>query len=198
MNVHYEIMRAIGDRSLSKNAIKAAVQRAQGVTDDHVRYQLRNLERLGFVERRLLISSECSEWMLTDAGRDQLEQTEKQVKRCADAGANPDRLLVDADAVIANIAQEFFFTAAEGVDGAGPNMETGRRDWPSLSYEENLKRITFCVLVLRNGFVVTGEAFCASTEIIDNELGRAAARLNAMKKIYPLMHYAIMDTISDK
>ena len=43
-----------------------------------------------------------------------------------------------------------------------------------------MRRLTFCVLVLRNGFTVTGESACASPENFDAEIGRRIARENAV------------------
>ncbi len=43
--------------------------------------------------------------------------------------------------------------------------------------------LTFCVLVLKNGFTVTGESACASPENFDAEIGRKIARQNAVAKI---------------
>ena len=58
------------------------------------------------------------------------------------------------------------------------------------------KLLTFCVLVLRNGFTVTGESACASPENFDAELGRKIARQNAVQKIWPLMGYELRSRIS--
>lgn len=85
----------------------------------------------------------------------------------------------------ANIAQERYFTAEEGVNGAvqmsgGPNY-----------CHENMSLLTFCVLVLRNGFTVTGESACASPENFDAELGCKIARQNAINKVWPLMGYEL-------
>lgn len=55
--------------------------------------------------------------------------------------------------------------------------------------------LTFCVLVLRNGFTVTGESACASPENFDAELGRKIARQNAINKVWPLMGYALKDQL---
>lgn len=84
----------------------------------------------------------------------------------------------------ANIASEHYFTAYGGA-------KYGRitRDEPQDS--EALKLLTFCVLVLRNGFTVTGESACASPENFDAELGRKIARQNAVAKIWPLMGYEL-------
>ena len=78
----------------------------------------------------------------------------------------------------ANIVSEWYFTAADGarIGGSEPHP---------------LDLLTFCVLVLRNGFTVTGESACASPENFDAELGRKIARQNAVAKIWPLMGYAL-------
>ena len=84
----------------------------------------------------------------------------------------------------ANIASEHFFTAYGGA-------KYGRitRDEPKDS--QALKLLTFCVLVLRNGFTVTGESACASPENFDVQIGRAIARENAVQKIWPLLGYEL-------
>jgi len=79
-----------------------------------------------------------------------------------------------------NIAFTYFFTAADGVVGA-------ENAPPSAT----LNLLTFCVLVLKNGFTVTGESACASPENFDAELGRKIACENARQKIWPLMGYEL-------
>lgn len=51
---------------------------------------------------------------------------------------------------------------------------------------EALGLLTFCVLVLKNGFTVTGESACASQENFDAEIGRKIARENAINKVWML------------
>jgi hypothetical protein len=63
---------------------------------------------------------------------------------------------------------------------------TGKPEVP-----QSLHLLTFCVLVLRNGFTVTGESACASPENFDAEIGRKVARENAKQKIWPLMGYML-------
>ncbi len=63
---------------------------------------------------------------------------------------------------------------------------------------ESLRLLTFCVLILRNGFTVTGESACASPENFNEELGRKIARQNAVSKIWPLMGYELRSKLSDK
>jgi hypothetical protein len=85
----------------------------------------------------------------------------------------------------ANIIDEVYFTAEQGYQRA--NEDEGV---PAGAYDK-LKLLTFCVLVLRNGFNVTGESACASLENFDAELGRKIARQNAVAKIWPLMGYEL-------
>jgi hypothetical protein len=82
----------------------------------------------------------------------------------------------------ANIVAEYSFTADKAIGASVPLM-------PSLSL------LTFCVLVLRNGFTVTGESACASPENFDAEIGRKIARANAVQKVWPLMGYELKERI---
>ena len=61
-----------------------------------------------------------------------------------------------------------------------------------------LSLLTFCVLVLNNGFAVTGESACASPENFDAEIGRKIARQNAVQKIWPLMGYALKQDLFER
>lgn len=97
---------------------------------------------------------------------------------------------VTPDDIEANIASEFYFTATDGVLGAS---EMGTRP---AGIARDLDLLTFCVLVLRNGFTVTGESACASPENFDAELGRKIARQNAINKVWPLMGYALKERLS--
>lgn len=93
--------------------------------------------------------------------------------------------------IAANIASEHYFSAGQGAAGAIATT-TGVSDMRAYGdIPESLHLLTFCVLVLRNGFTVTGESACASPENFDAELGRKIARENAINKIWPLMGYAL-------
>ena len=91
----------------------------------------------------------------------------------------------------ANIAGEYYFLASDGVQGAA---ET------SMGFEKPsaLYLLTFCVIILQNGFTVTGESACASPENFDAEIGRKVARQNAVQKIWPLMGYELKERLSFK
>ena len=93
----------------------------------------------------------------------------------------------------ANISSEYYFTAAEGIQAAAHCNESA----VLCGIEGSLRLLTFCVLVLRNGFTVTGESACASPENFDAELGRKIARQNAAAKIWPLMGYELRSKLSE-
>ncbi len=68
--------------------------------------------------------------------------------------------------------------------------------FPPHPVHESLGLLTFCVLVLGNGFTVTGESACASPENFDAELGRKIARQNAVQKMWPLMGYELRSKLA--
>lgn len=85
----------------------------------------------------------------------------------------------------ANIVKEVYFTAAEGA-----------REVRALYPLTPLELLTFCVLVLKNGFTVTGESACASPDNYDAALGRKIARANAINKVWPLMGYELRSKLA--
>lgn len=93
----------------------------------------------------------------------------------------------------ANIVGEYFFTAADGVQAAFHSQDELTR---LTGAHGELALLTFCVLVLRNGFTVIGESACASPENFDAEIGRKIARANAEHKIWPLMGYALKERLA--
>ena len=96
----------------------------------------------------------------------------------------------------ANIASEHYFTAADGVVVVrwSEYMQSGVPD--NSVVPDALRLLTFCVLVLRNGFTVTGESACASPENFDADLERKIARQNAVNKVWPLMGYELRSKLA--
>ncbi len=88
----------------------------------------------------------------------------------------------------ANITSEHYFTADDGAQGAFNRVD---KNFGGIPTPESLRLLTFCVLVLKNGFTVTGESACASPENFDAEIGRKIARKNAVAKVWPLMGYEL-------
>lgn len=110
-------------------------------------------------------------------------------------GANVGPRITPAD-IEANIASEHYFTADQGNFGfqhfrviyeLGGIIDHEARAIPP----DALRLLTFCVLVLKNGFTVTGESACASPENFNFEIGRKIARQNAVTKMWPLMGYEL-------
>lgn len=106
------------------------------------------------------------------------------------------------------IVHEFYFTARQGVDGA--DIERVRAESPNSLVTLDpkvsdpdisgttlapLELLTFCVLVLRNGFTVTGESACASPENFDAGIGRDLARNNAVNKVWQLEGYLLKERL---
>jgi len=79
------------------------------------------------------------------------------------------------------IAAEYVFTADKATQGC-PQM-------PSLAL------LTICVLVLKNGFTVTGESACASPENFDADLGAKIARQHAKDKVWMLEGYLLKERL---
>ena len=108
---------------------------------------------------------------------------------------------ITPDDIEANIDGEHYFTAADGVAGAFTNAQVaqGRGVYPDEigRLKTELCLLTFCVLVLRNGFTVTGESACASPENFDAEVGRKIARQNAVNKVWPLMGYELRSKLAE-
>lgn len=89
----------------------------------------------------------------------------------------------------ANIAGEYYFTAKDGIAGRFGGLPD--------PYHDSLGLLTFCVLVLRNGFPVTGESACASPENFNAEIGRKIARQNAVAKIWPLLGFSLKQKLHE-
>lgn len=123
--------------------------------------------------------------------------------------------------VEANIEHEFYFTAADAVrfsmlvEDFSDDSELRERQrsiierlatmshgGASASIDEvfgvpkSLTLTTYCMLVLRSGFTVTGESACVSPENFNAEIGRKVARQNAISKLWPLMGYELAERLS--
>ena len=100
--------------------------------------------------------------------------------------------------VEAEIVSEHYFTAREGRLGALATEGYSGRERPLENDADlvPLGLLTFCVLVLRNGFTVTGESACASPENFDAKLGRKIARLNAVEQVWKLMGFRLRDKLA--
>lgn len=111
--------------------------------------------------------------------RDQLKSLDARI------AARPAAKVTPED-IEAEIVGTHYFTAEDGVNGAqGRRIEGGP-----------LARLTFCVLILRNGFTVTGESACASPENFDAQIGRDLARKAAVSKVWTLLGFRLRDKLA--
>ena len=85
------------------------------------------------------------------------------------------------------ISEEYYFSGAVGCG----------HPYVAIERSSPLHLLTFCVLVLKNGFTVTGESACASQENFDAEIGRKVARDNAISKVWMLEGYLLKQQLHD-
>ena len=124
---------------------------------------------------------------VVEPGSDSLE---REIQAKADKGPR-----VTPAALQAEIVSDHYFTAADGVTGAKfnavPRYTVGIDTSPA-----QLHLLTFCVLVLRNGFTVIGHSACASPENYNKEIGERIARENAEREIWPLLGFRLRDELA--
>lgn len=103
---------------------------------------------------------------------------------------------VTPDHIESLIRSEVYFTAADGSEAKHAVIRSEYLEGERILAP--LDVLTFCVLVLRNGFTVTGESACASPENFDAEIGRKIARENAVNKIWMLEGYLLKQKLSEQ
>ena len=100
----------------------------------------------------------------------------------------------------ANIAAEIYSTGLDcAAEAAGDARGVFNRIKPDVDLtvvNDSLRLLTFCVLVLRNGFTVVGYSACASPENFNAEIGRRIARENAEREIRPLLGFRLRDELA--
>lgn len=114
--------------------------------------------------------------------------TEQELK---DSAARTGGRRVTLEALEANIKSEHYFTALEGVIG-----ETFMRGARAGEQPAPLAIMTFCILVLQNGFTVTGQSACADPANYNKDIGQRLARTDATGKMWPLMGYALKEELA--
>lgn len=108
--------------------------------------------------------------------------SDQQIEREIQAkGADVAPRVTPAD-IEAEIAAEYSFTADKAIAGCPVH--------PSMTL------LTICVLVLKNGLAIIGEAACVSPANFNADIGRQVARQNAVAKIWPLLGFRLRDQLS--
>ena len=100
---------------------------------------------------------------------------------------NEPRTITPAD-IEGYVQSEHFFNAFDAVAyNAGG---------PTVAAPEELKLLTFCVIVLKNGFTLTGISACADPRKYNEEIGKKVARADALNKAWPLMGYVLRSQLA--
>lgn len=96
-----------------------------------------------------------------------------------------------------------YFTAADGVTGhAFTRIYQGDEDIHDICENvscvwegspEPLHLLTFCILVLKNGYTVTGQSSCVDPATFNPLTGREIALENAKEKVWPLLGFRLKD-----
>lgn len=98
---------------------------------------------------------------------------------------------VTLEQIEAEIRSEHLFTGAEGQAGAVGMPVGSMAQCPA-----ELRLLTFCVLVLRNGFTVTGQSACADPANFNADMGRKLAREDAIRQCWKLLGFRLRDQIA--
>lgn len=113
---------------------------------------------------------------------------------------------VTLDAVHRAIVSAFYFTAAEGIDGAELHRRMNEAtepfevnpDFHKQTYKPGyLGVLTICVLRLWNGYIVTGQSACADPKNFNEDIGRRLAKEHAVSQIWPLMGYELKSRMAN-
>lgn len=124
-----------------------------------------------------------------------MSNTEQQIEQeIQDKGLNAPRLTPEH--IDSCIFSEHYFTAEQGVrQSYKDNNDVHVGSAITEKSAKALPCLTFCILVLNNGFTVTGESASASPENFDPEIGRKIAYQNAREKIWQLEGYLLKERL---
>ena len=95
---------------------------------------------------------------------------------------------VTPEQIEATIANEHYFTAFDGEVGSFVNAGV---DPAVMTSRDQLKLLTFCVLVMKNGYTVVGTSACADPANFKAKIGQVIARQDALEKCWPLLGYEL-------
>lgn len=107
-----------------------------------------------------------------------LEATEAE---CAAVAVAPRVSLADIEAAISG---RYHFTGLEAVPGGHP------------SHDDGLSRLSMCIVVMKNGFMIIGKSAPASAANFNADLGRKLAYEDCIRQLWPLMGFALRDKLA--
>lgn len=100
---------------------------------------------------------------------------------------------VSKESIEAKIKSVYYFNGADAVKSAFVNPSALPAD--DLA---NLGLVTYCIIILENGFKVEGVSACVDPTIYDEWKGRQYAYENAFNKIWELEGYLLRQALHEK
>lgn len=67
--------------------------------------------------------------------------------------------------------------------------------YPDRYVPKPLNLMTFCIIILKNGFTVTGQSACVSPENYRQDIGEKIAYENARSQLWPLLGFHLKETL---
>lgn len=117
-----------------------------------------------------------------------------------------DIIKITPDQVQEMIESVYFFTGAEGIAGAHFNHQCnvfgdgGPETKPINEFVESINEafriLTFCVIVLKNGWTVTGTSSPIDPKAFNPTKGEDCAYDRAIEQIYPLVGFMLKSELS--
>lgn len=105
---------------------------------------------------------------------------------------NPKLQLITDKDLLAEIDTIYFFTAEQGCLGANdPDLATK-------GHGEILGMLTFCVIVLKNGFTTEGSFSWGDPTTYDETWCQLMARVAAEQKLWPFLGYKLLDKVGGR
>jgi|SRR5882672_4061225 len=101
---------------------------------------------------------------------------------------NPTAPRVSLDQVLQSIKEESYFLVGDAL------FRTGAIKAP---YEDHpAAKMTICVAVMHNGFIIIGKTAPASSENFDPEVGKKLAREDCIRQIWPLLGFELRSKLA--
>lgn len=116
---------------------------------------------------------------MTRKGNDDMNSLEIADEAAAKVAVAPRVSLADIESKISAV---YHLTGASAIGDDVPVMV--------------LDRLSICIVVMRNGFMVIGKSAPASPENFDPDLGRRFAYEDAIRQLWPLEGYALRERLA--
>lgn len=90
-----------------------------------------------------------------------------------------------------SVTKEKLESIIDGVYFINPGEVLGQQNVAAARHYETLGLTTICILVLKNGFKVTGESACVDPANYNKDTGQSIAYANAFEKLWALEGYLL-------